>query len=201
MINKSFLGIFLGILTFESFSQSKNELKPAHYFAFQTGLNIDNFSGPERNSRGIPQTGLMLSIRTFIEYQKDIKGNWQYGISFEHTFPFTERNNLGELSAKLNLLSGNFNYKINLIKDALFWTSGVGIGIVHANYNGANQFGGLINFSMTLNLKLSKQIYIETSPLLILFPFNRFYLSSMNAATNHQFFAYNILPFGLKIKL
>lgn len=181
--------ILFGILPSKSFSQNSTEFRKADYLTFQTGMTVDCYNS--------------LGLRTFFEYQKDLTGNWQYGISYEHSrhFAYAATDHLNELSTNLSLLSGNVYYKLNAIKDRVFWTTGIGLGIVHANWDDYDKIGGTINLSMTLNLKLSKRIYLETSPLIIILPANRFYYSTMNAATYESFYAVNIFPFGLKIKL
>ena len=189
MKHKTLIVILFGILPLKSNSQNNIEFRNTDYLAFQTGMTIDSYNS--------------LALRTFFEYQKDLKGNWQYGISYEHSrhFASAATDHLDELSTNLSLLSGNVYYKLNAIKDRIFWTTGIGLGVVHANWNDNDKIGGTINLSMTLNLKLSKRIYLETSPLIIILPANRFYYSTMNAATYESFYAVNIFPFGLKIKL
>jgi hypothetical protein len=52
------------------FSQETQKTRTPDYLSAQTGLVIDAY-----NSTG---------LRLFFEYQKEIKSNWSYGISFEN---------------------------------------------------------------------------------------------------------------------
>ncbi|HSW68438.1 MAG TPA: hypothetical protein VLH16_07645, partial [Bacteroidales bacterium] len=135
--------------------------------------------------------------------QRDLSKNWQYGISFEHSrhFGFFLTGQLNNLNSNLSLLSINGYYKLNLIKDRLFWTGGMGIGGVHVNWGGNDDFGATINASLTLNIRLTKRLYFESSPLIVLMPFNRIYYSPMNIDNFDNFYAFTFFPIGLKVKL
>ena len=62
-------------------------------------------------------------------------------------------------------------------------------------------FGATINTSMTLNIRITKRIYFECSPLIVLIPTNRFYFSTMNAENFNNFYAGTFFPIGIKVKL
>lgn len=159
------------------------------YLSFQSGFLLDGY-----NTTG---------IRTFFEYEKDLKGNWQYGISYEHSrhFFFAATDQLYELSSNLSLLSMNAYYKLNIIRERLFWTAGIGIGAVHLNWNEQDRVGATVNASLSLNMRLSKRIYLECSPLIVLIPVDRIYFSTMNADHFTNFYAMTFFPFGFKVKL
>lgn len=182
------LAIF-GFVTINSYSQTDENIRKPDYLTFQTGFIIDGYNS--------------LGIRTFFEYQKDCKGNWQYGISYEHSrhFGFFATDQLYDLSTNLSLLSFNCYYKLNIIKDRFFWTSGLGIGAIHAYWEDNNKFGVTINACLTLNIRITKKIYLETSPLIVLLPINRVYFSTMNADHFDNFYALTFFPFGIKVKL
>lgn len=145
-----------------------------------------------------------MGIRVFFEYQKDLKKkNWQYGISFEqknHLYD-AATDHFNSLASNLSLLSYNHYYKLKLYKDRVFWTSGLGVGIANVNWDGNNKIGIVVNGSITLNVRITKRIYIETSPLLVLLPFNRVYYSPMNVSTYTDLYGGPFFPFGFKVKL
>ena len=181
--------ILISLQSSQAYSQITDSIIKKDYLAFQTGFIIDSYNS--------------VGVRTFFEYQKDLTKNWQYGISYEHS------RHLGraatdvrdQLATNLSLISFNYYYKVRLWKDRLFWTSGLGIGGVHAYWGEDNKFGITLNASSTLNIKLSKKIYLESSPFLVLLPVNRVYFSSMDANTFNSFYAFTLLPVGIKVKL
>jgi hypothetical protein len=101
----------------------------------------------------------------------------------------------------LSQLSINGYYKLNLFKDRLFWTGGLGIGALHVNWDDNDSFGATLNASLTLNIRVTKRIYVETSPLIVLMPFSRIYYSPMNIDHFDNFYAFTFFPIGLKVKL
>lgn len=182
--------LFLGLLCAKGFSQTDKEtIIKYDYLIFQTGFIYDAYNS--------------LGVRTFFEYQKDLKNNWQYGISYEHSrhFGFLMTDHLYDLNSNLSQLSLNGYYKLNLIKDRLFWTGGLGIGALHVNWDDNDSFGATINASLTLNIRITKRLYFETSPLIVLIPFNRIYYSPMNIDHFNNFYAITFFPFGIKVKL
>jgi len=190
-MRKIFLLLLLfGLLRINGFTQTdENIIRKTDYLAFQTGFIVDGYNS--------------LGIRTFFEYQKDLKKNWQFGISYERSrhFGFFMTDQLYDLDSDLSQISLNGYYKLNLIKDRLFWTGGIGIGALHVNWDDNDGFGPTINASLTLNMRLTKRIYLEASPLLAFLPSNRVYYSPMNIDHFNDFYAFTFFPFGLKVKL
>ena len=193
-----FYAIFIiGFLTVNMLRAQKTEhFRKLDYLSFQTGAIVDRYNS--------------LGIRTYFEYQKEVSGNLQYGISYEHSRHFaffaTDHSdalptNSDALPTNLSLLSLNAYYKINLLKGRLFWLAGLGIGGVHAYWNTKDKIGATVNASFTLNLKLTKKLYFESSPFIVLLPTNRMYFSTMNTEHYNDFFALSLFPFGLKVKL
>lgn len=192
--------LFLIISTY-SYSQTNDSLRKSDFLTFETGLIMDGY-----NSMG---------VRTFFEYQKDLRKNWQFGISYEHSrhLGFVATDQPYSLETNLSLLSTNCYYKINLIRNRIFWTIGLGFGVVHADWEQLNDydtyaelvhknsFGATTNISISLNLRITKRIYIVTSPLIVFMPTNRAYFSTMNTDHFKNFYAVTFFPFGLKFKL
>jgi len=190
MRKKYLLFVLFGLLRINGFAQTgENIVRKTDYLSFQTGFIVDGYNS--------------LGIRTFFEYQKDLKKNWQLGISYEHSrhFGFFMTDQLYDLDSDLSQISLNGYYKLNLIKDRLFWTGGLGIGVLHVNWDDNDGFGPTINASLTLNVRLTKRIYLEASPLLAFIPSNRVYYSPMNIDHFNDFYAFTFFPFGLKVKL
>jgi hypothetical protein len=71
---------------------------------------------------------------------------------------------LHDLKSNLSLLSLNGYYKLNLIKDRLFWTGGLGVGLLHVNWEDNDGFGPTVNASLTLNIRLTQRIYVNPLP-------------------------------------
>lgn len=186
-----FLVLLLTMFTiFPGFAQTvEGKIENTDYLTIQSGLIVDGYNS--------------LGVRTYFEYQKDLKKNWQYGISYEHSrhYGFFMTDQLHDLKSNLSLLSLNGYYKLNLIKDRLFWTGGLGVGLLHVNWEDNDGFGPTVNASLTLNIRLTQRIYVESSPLIVLLPFNRIYYSSMNINHFDNFYAFTFFPFGLKVKL
>jgi len=190
MKKKCFIFLFLGLLSIKVFSQTDKEaIIKNDYLTFQTGFIVDGYNS--------------LGIRTFFEYQKDLKKNWQFGISYEHSrhFGFFLTDQLYDLNSNLSQLSFNGYYKLNLINDRLFWTGGLGCGVLHVNWDDSDRFGATINASLTLNIRITKRLYFESSPLIVLVPFNRIYYSPMNLDHFNNFYAFTFFPIGFKVKL
>ncbi len=168
--------------------QVANKTKDS-YLSFQSGASVNNY-----NSFG---------ARIFFEYQKDVSKKWQYGISFEQNVHLyraaTDHSN--DLSSNVSLFCYNHYYKIKLYKDRFFWTTGLGAGMLNVNWDSKNKIGPVINASMTLNIRLNKKLYIETSPLIIFLPSNRGYFSPVKVSTYANYASFNFFPFGVKIKL
>jgi hypothetical protein len=188
-----FIGIVFLLLVFsfpKGFSQSNdNQETKTDYLSVQTGFIADGYNS--------------LGIRTFFEYQKDLKGNWQMGLSYEHSrhFGFVMTDQQYDLNSDLSLFSINAYYKLNLITNRLFWTCGLGAGALHVSWNDNNRFGFTTNASITLNLRITKRIYLETSPLIVLMPCNRVYFSTMHTEHFNSFYAFTLFPVGIKVKL
>ncbi|QQS52630.1 MAG: hypothetical protein IPM71_07815 [Bacteroidota bacterium] len=184
------LFLFLGLFNPCGYSQNYNDtIEKNDYLSFQSGMIADAYNS--------------LGVRTFFEYQKDIKKNWQFGISYEHSthLGFFMTDQPYELNSNLSQLSINGYYKLNLIKDRLFWTGGLGFGALHVNWDNNNDFGATMNASLTLNIRITKRIYFESSPLIVLMPFNRVYYSPMDIDHFDNFYAFTFFPVGLKVKL
>ncbi|MDN4165581.1 hypothetical protein QWY31_08715 [Cytophagales bacterium LB-30] len=184
------LSLLLSFLHGFALAQSVEEPNPKpDYLAFQTGFMADRYNS--------------LGVRIFFEYQKGIKNNWQYGITYEQSrhLGLLVTDQINELPSNLSQLSFNTYYDLHLIKDRLFWTVGLGIGATHVYWDDKNHLGLSINASMTLNIRMGKRLYLQSSPLLVLAPFSRIYYSPMNVESFDNFFSFTAFPIGIKVKL
>jgi hypothetical protein len=77
----------------------------------------------------------------------------------------------------------------------------MGIGALHVNWDDKDAFGATVNASLTLNFRITKTIFIETAPLIVLLPFNRIYYSPLNIDHFQHFHAFTFFPFGVKFKI
>lgn len=191
MIKQILLILLFEFLLLVGYSQTVDIAEKQDFLSIQTGQIIDKY-----NSTG---------IRLFFEYKKDMKGRWQYGISFE-----TSRHNrvsgmeyADNLPTNLNLLNFNYYFKLNPRSNRMIWALGIGFGGVHVFWNenkDSDRFGLNLNASFTASIKLSEKMYIECSPSIALLP-NRIYFSSMNVESFNNFYAFTFFPFGFKFKL
>ena len=181
-------GIIVMIMSYTHLNANDYFIK-YNYLTFQTGFLVDNYNS--------------LGFRMFFEYKKDQKYFWQYGISYENVRHFTRfaTDHPMELETNLNLLCLNYYYKLFLYRERVFIEPGIGVGGVHVFWDDYDKFGVVVNASITLNVRVTKKIFIETSPLFILTPSNRIYFSTMKVKNYHNFYAFSFFPFGLKFRL
>ncbi len=191
---KLILTLFFVTVFVDGFSQTTDTIVPKQqYLSFQPSFTLDGF-----NSFG---------VRIFLEYTKDLKNNWQWGLSYDHTTPlFDAATATRTLEANYSNLSLNGYYKLNVFKDRVFYTGGLGIGVTHFSWtrfgsSSAHAFTPTINASLSLGIRVSKRIIIETSPLLVLLPSNRVYYSPVNVEEFPDFYSFTIFPLGIKVKL
>ena len=157
--------------------------------SFQTGLVMDAY-----NSAG---------LRVSFEYQEQIRNNWYYGILYEnkrHLFkPGTDNPN--SYPANSNLLCMNGYYMLKIWKDRVYFSSGIGIGIIHLFWDGVDQLAPVATANLTLNIKLFKGLWIETSPLVIFPPVDRGYFALCRGYHHQYYAAMTFFPIGFKVAL
>lgn len=173
---------------FSSFGQNNGSNK-SHSISIQSGIAVNSYNN--------------LSTSLGFEYQKMVKGNWSYGCLYVSNRSVSEFAS-DTKTTKLNQhhLSFNVYYRLSLIKEKVFWDFGVGAGVSHV-YFGENldDFGTELNLSSTLNIKLFKQIYLQTSPLVVLIPSHRVYFSNIALSGRDHLKAFSFFPLGVKIAL
>ncbi len=189
---KANLYFFLVLSLMANLAFAQNESKPVlnQYLSLQSGILAET----QYNSAG---------IRTFFEFQQDITQHKQFSLSYEHSTHFMDlaTDHSDEIKSNISALCANFNYKIFLWKDKIYWSAGIGAGAVHVNWDNNNKISKVVNANLTLNLKITDKIIIETAPLLILFPFNRIYYSPVNVGVYNNMYAFTSIPLGLKVRI
>ena len=141
-------------------------------------------------------------MRLFFEFQKEWTPKWSYGISFEGTAHFGEfATDTRSMPTSLNHVMFNVYYRINVHKDKIYWDCGMGFGGSRAFWQQSNKFGLSADASITLNIRLGSNVLLQTSPLIILLPVNRVYVSSIRMNENQALWAFAAFPFGVKIRV
>ncbi len=177
----------------DSFSQSRKG-KKEQYFSLQSGIMGDNF-----NSTG---------VRLKLEYFREIKDNFQFGISSDNKMYLYEQLKVDSATASkypslhdnTNMLNANLYYRFSILHDRINWQFGFGYGVAYLYWKGDKIVCPVMNINATINLRITKRIYFETAPLIILFPYSIYYYSSINYKNYTHYSCSNMFPVGLKIK-
>ncbi len=184
--------VFLTCYSFQIFSQPIETSERKKYIKIHTGLMTDSY-----NSAG---------PRLYFEYLSEFKERpkWSWGISMENKWHAVEL--ISDLYAppnvNSNIVSFKVHYQVNLIKQNVFWDVNLGAGFIHLFWDENHTLQPSVNIGITLNVKLSPNVYLETAPLLILLPVSDIYFSTSRAYKAHTGYAqFTILPIGIKIKI
>jgi len=161
----------------------------ANYLSAETGLAATNFK--------------VAAFRYAFEYQKDINRNWQYGIAYERMQSMGDTwfllHHGEQLKSSQSILSVNAYYKLFPKSKRVHLSPGLGVGIIHMNWGETNKVRLAINASLTVNVRVSNRVYLQFSPAFVLG--NRAYFSPFKYAGFNYFFSYNVIPFGVKVRL
>lgn len=174
------------------FSQEQASTGRNSFIRVHSGIIVDNY-----NSAG---------PRLYFEYLKQIKssGTLYWGVSYETKWhalnPATDNYVPPDLNT--NNLSFNIHYTVTLWKDKLFWDFFGGSGGIYLWGEGKYSMQPSFNFGATLNIKLSRNVYFETSSLAFLLPISNVTISTNKLYRNNSTYSqFSILPFGLKFKI
>ncbi len=163
------------------------------FVSLQTGFHLDSYNA--------------LGGRFFTEFQRFKTSRTAYGISVEHTFymgHFMTDYYPGVYSQWL-IADYQRYYKLPLWKNNIFYMLGMGGGFSLLSWTDSAAFvqpGVNLNFSITLNFRIGKYVYLETTPVPFIVPFSRFYvhylprMKKFGAVYSGTFHAV-----GLKIKI
>ncbi len=143
-----------------------------------------------------------LGIRTFFEYQKDFSNKIFYGISFDHSNYFGRMmTDYYPTPRNLDIINYNVYYKINIFKEKVYWTVGLGAGVFHAYWKNENNYGVVANIDAALNIKLTKNITLQADPVPIPIIINRFYISPNSIINGKDNWMASLAYFGYGVKI
>lgn len=183
---KYFLLLLSSLACFALSSQAQHPRS----ISLRTGIMMDNYQS--------------LAGRLFLEYTTELSPKWSYGINLEQTRHIMSVGQDFARYAPTNINSAcvNYYFRINLINKSVYWTAGIGAGILHLHWDGHDKLGLVGNASWLLNIRLSDKIHLEVPPFLILPPFlaSRFYYSSIDVGDGAQYFG-GTVPLGVKLSL
>lgn len=173
-------------------------------YAVGEGVNFINF-----------ETGFMndgyrsLGIRVFAEYRREFRTNWSIAVGLDNSFHLTQfpivepgegSSNLVDLPVNLNILTFSGYYNLPFRDNKFYLRPGIGISGVMVRWDGHQETGVAVNFNLPLGIRVSPNVYITTSILPILFPFNRLYISGIKIETFDNFHAFSLLPIGVDVR-
>lgn len=150
-----------------------------------------------------------LGLRIYAEYRLQFSAHWSFGLGLDNSFYLTRSanneagegsNHSVEIPSNLNILSFNAYYNLPFRDNKFYLRPGIGISEVMVRWDGHQETGLAINFNLPLGIRVTPNVYITTSILPILFPFNRLYISGMNVETSDSFHAFSLLPIGVDIR-
>ncbi len=165
----------------------------AQYISVQSGLHFDSYNS--------------LGARIYTEFQRNLNARTSYGIFVEHTRYLSRymTDYYPGIYSDWHIVGYQRHFHVKLWKNILFWQLGVGGGLSHLSWtnNGHyDEFGINLTFHATLNIKLGKNVYLETTPVPILVPFSRFYIHYMPRLNNlRPVYSGTFHAVGLKIKI
>ncbi|MGL4629973.1 MAG: hypothetical protein ACRCVT_02110 [Leadbetterella sp.] len=171
-------------------NQAKCQIDSLHknrFLNIQTGIGFDNF-----NSAG---------IRFRLEYSKQLKKKLYYGTLFEmkknqyrHTtdyYPIYPANTF--------ILAEKIGYRFELWRDRIAWNVGLAAGVAYLQWPKHNLLRPIAVADATLNIRITKKLYLETAPLIIILPVSTFYFSFIGYKEYDNYGGISV-PIGLRYK-
>ncbi|MFZ6052864.1 hypothetical protein [Halocola ammonii] len=159
------------------------------FLTFELGVSASNYHA----------TG----IRTYFEYQREVKGPWYLGVAYEHSRFFNSSFFAPEYSKTLRsdysvlCLETYYNFQGEVISMNL----GLGLGGVHIAWgDGGDSFGLAASATVAFLIHISPKVSLQLSPFFIVFP-NRFYYSPVQIKEFNSFYATNLIPIGIRFRL
>lgn len=121
---------------------------------------------------------------------------------FEHTrYDIDEFSNLKpDIPANTFILAERFGYRFELWNDRISWNFGLAAGVSYLHWNEDNLLMPIFLADISLNIRLTKRLYIETAPLIIFSPISTFYYSFRNYDEYTDYYGINMFPIGLRYK-
>ncbi len=195
---KQILIVIIAILSLTFIVKGQNDtIQKIRFINVQTGFIGDNY-----NSAG---------IRFKTEYSKQIKRkrNWYLGTLFEmklHQFEHTQydidefSNHKPDIPANTFILAERFAYRFELWNDRISWNFGLAAGVSYLHRHEVNLLMPIFLAEISLNIRLTKRLYIETAPLIIFPPISTIYYSFRNYDEYTDYYGINMFPVGLRYK-
>lgn len=175
------------------------------------------FSGTESYSREEPiekktqsvslQSGFMiggdfaLNFRYYIDYQRQWKEKWSWGLSFETNqigIKYSGERRFGS-DEFWGLLSLNSIYKIQPFGNKIYWKALAGVGGVYLQWKNNREFGMHVNLGLTIEILLIDNVHFVASPLIVLFPPSRLYFAPFFPFNPYHVKVLTVLPLGLRV--
>jgi hypothetical protein len=186
------ISIALIIITLNNisvFAQQSTEFTRYSLLRVETGLIADSYNS--------------VGPRLKIEVQRIMSQRWIYGIAFDSKWHMGHylTDQTVDLPPNSNTLSGSIYYCILPNTKVFSWQIGAGFGGTHLYWDDTNRWGLTITTNMTANIRISKNVYLVASPLIVLFPVSEFNYSFIKKDKSTGYSAVSVLPFGVKIKL
>ncbi len=188
--------IIIAVLSLAFNAKGQNDtLQKIRFLNFQTGFIGDNY-----NSAG---------IRFKTEYSKQINRNWYLGTLFEmklHQFQHTQYdtdefiNLKPDIPANTFIVAERLGYRFELWNERISWNFGLAVGVSYLHWHEDNLLMPIFLADISLNIRLTKRLYIETAPLIIFPPISTFYYSFRNYDDYSDYYGINMFPIGLRYK-
>lgn len=172
-----------------TYAQEAAEFTSYNLLRVETGLIGDSYNS--------------VGPKLKIEVQHILSERWIYGIAFDSKWHFGHylTDQTIDLPPNSNTLSGNIYYCILPNTKKFSWQIGSGFGGTHLYWDDTHRWGVTITTSITANIRISKNVYLVASPLIVLFPVSEFNYSFIKKDKSTGYSAVSVLPIGVKIKL
>jgi len=195
MMKKIYTLLFL-LVTCACFAQD-NVAKSPQYIIVGTGLTWDSYYsfGPRLNLEYIKK--IKNQERTYWSISVDSKWKGLSGIPSLKMAPGVP------YPPELNTNTIGLNLHSFMLpkKSFLNWDFSCGVGIMYAHGEGKHGWQPTLSAGMAIDIKIAKDIYIETAPLFIFPPSKLTVSTSPLYSYNKKYVQASFIPIGLKIKL
>jgi hypothetical protein len=144
-----------------------------------------------------------LCLRFGMEYQKDVKQNWQYGILYENSRYFTQGIYDVENSIDASFQQAIFHYynKWKIVEDQLWLKMGLGAGVTHIYYNQSRDSRDFVGLTATAylswNVRVTKNFWLGTSIIPGLFATNRVGFTFSEVPNHSTIISFTVFPMQL----
>lgn len=189
--------LIFGLLTLNCLGQSTGLAEANQYLSIGTGITWDNYysAGP----------------RLLVSYSKRFKNKEKifWGITIDSKWkglsgiPSVKLSPGSEYPPELDYsyLSADLHSISRRGKTKLMFDFSTGIGAIYLHGEGKSAILPAINIGMTMNIRLSQKLFLETSPLFIIPPSRITICPNKWASYRKVYSAWNFLLLGLRFEL